>query len=113
VPVAKPIATAASELIAKYLTSCPRQGSALDNNARPSPFAATPRAEERHKYEGSVVTLSPRRRLCLRCAAGVPSPGADVGGASPVPVQMWAGGDSTTENAEAGGRAPSQKTQAP
>ena len=67
-----------------------------------------------------MVTLNPRRRLCLRCAAGnapgEPSPGADVGGASPVPVQMWAG-DSTTENAEGEGRregrAPSQKTQAP
>ena len=76
-------------------SSCPRQGSALDNNARPSPFASTPKAEERHKYEGSVVTLNPRRRLCLRCAAGnapgEPSPGADVGGARPVPAQMWAG----------------------
>jgi hypothetical protein len=27
-----------------------------------------------------------------RCGRGEPSPGADVGGGSPVPAQMWAGG---------------------
>ena len=43
-----------------------------------------------------------RRGLCVqmwqgrgqsrcRCGGGEPSPGADVGGVSPVPVQMWAG----------------------
>ena len=30
-------------------------------------------------------------RSRCRCGRGEPSPGADVGGVSPVPVQMWAG----------------------
>jgi hypothetical protein len=34
---------------------------------------------------------SSRAQSGCRCGRGEPSPGADVGGVSPVPVQMWQG----------------------
>ena len=50
-------------------------------------------------------TLSSTAPICLRCSAdvvsGEPSPGADVAAVSPVPTQMWAGGEPMPTSREA------------
>ena len=46
--------------------------------------------EDEELEEREHADLSDARSRC-RCRRGEPNPGADLGGASPVPVQMWAG----------------------
>ncbi len=38
-----------------------------------------------------VVIMAGEPRSRCRCGKGAPGPGADVGGVSPVPAQMWVG----------------------
>ena len=46
--------------------------------------------EDEELEEREHADLSDARSRC-RCRRGEPSPGADLGGASPVPAQMWVG----------------------
>ncbi len=62
--------------------------------------------DDRHGLRRDAARGDPpraRKHATRGCGRGEPSPGADVGGASPVPVQMWAGEPSP--GADVGGRA--------